>query len=118
MEINVTLDDATLCDGCPMENGQQCCAAGFRRETARVVPMQQREAYSIFGHYEARASIGFKLMRPQVCVLATERALHAVGKLPGQFDAGAASPRTKRVFVCTKCGNQHKNYEPCRHGGR
>lgn len=123
MEIKVELEDEGLCAGCPFENGRKACKAGFVREIARIAE-GSHEYHTIFGTYHEERRLGFSLVRPLSCVLASERAVKAAGSVPVAPARGAeitatevaehqARPRVKRVFLCSRCGSGHKNWEPC-----
>ena len=85
MEIKVQLEDPALCEGCPFSTDRVKCKAGFTRTTARLVEFEIRSTPMIYFYGDsdyAETRIRSYPMRPQECVIATERAVEVIKKLP------------------------------------
>ena len=98
MEINISLADESLCEGCPLDNGRLKCKGGFTRSLAKLVEVEQEsQGFNIWlsSTYERETRVRSYAIRPRECVVATERAIEVVKKIPDakprKINAGKAA---------------------------
>lgn len=81
MNIKITLEDESLCRGCPLGNGLMKCQAGFTREMGKLFETEDRGSVYVYDYNSVPKRTIFDFVRPQACVLSTEQVVKVIERI-------------------------------------